>query len=150
VPRATSHCPLIEPEIIDRVVGELLDRRPRADYACNVLPRPSYPLGLDVEAFWFETLSVLWREDRNAGWREHVTPFLYHHPERFAIHGVLNDRDLSAMRWTVDTPEDLELVRRIYAAFGHDGFSWQEVLRLLAENPQRLEVNRHVQQKVVQ
>jgi spore coat polysaccharide biosynthesis protein SpsF len=150
VVRVCSDCPLIEPELIDRVVRELLDRRPPADYACNVLPRPTYPLGLDVEAFWFEILSVLWREDRNPAWREHVTPFLYHHPERFAIHGVLHDRDLSALRWTVDTPEDFELVRRIYAAFGHDGFSWQEVLTLLEENLQWLEVNRQVQQKVVE
>jgi spore coat polysaccharide biosynthesis protein SpsF len=150
VVRITSDCPLIEPEVIDRVVRELLDRCPPADYACNDLPRRTYPRGLDVEAFRFETLKELWREDRNPTWREHVTPFLYHHPERFAIHGVLNDRDLSAMRWTVDTPEDLELVRRIYAAFAHDSFSWQEVLTLLEENPQWLEVNRHVQQKVVQ
>ncbi|HZW30750.1 MAG TPA: glycosyltransferase family protein [Isosphaeraceae bacterium] len=150
VVRVCADCPLIEPAIIDRVVGELRECRPRADYACNVLPRPTYPLGLDVEAFWFETLSGVWREDRNPAWREHVTPFVYHHPARFAIQGVLHDRDLSAMRWTVDTPEDLELMRRIYAAFGHDGFSWQEVLTLLEANPQWLEVNRHIPQHVVQ
>ncbi len=149
VVRICSDCPLIEPEIIDRVVRELLHCCPRADYACNALPRRTYPLGLDVEAFWLETLQVLWREDKNPDWREHVTQYLRHHPERFAIHGVLNDRDLSAMRWTVDTPEDYGLVRRIYGAFGHDRFSWQEVLKLLKENPQWLEINRHVQQKVV-
>jgi spore coat polysaccharide biosynthesis protein SpsF len=150
VVRITSDCPLIEPEVIDRVVSELLDRRPPADYACSVLPRRTYPRGLDVEAFWFETLKVLWLEDQNPAWREHVTQFLHHHPERFVIHGVLNDRDLSAMRWTVDTPEDFELVRRIYGAFGDDRFSWREVLTLLEKNPHWLEINRHVQQKVVQ
>jgi spore coat polysaccharide biosynthesis protein SpsF len=149
VVRITSDCPLIEPEVIDRVVRELLACRPAADYACNVLPRRTYPRGLDVEAFWFETLRVMWQEDDNPAWREHVTQFLVHHPERFAIHGVLNDRDLSAMRWTVDTPEDLELVRRIYGAFGHDHFPRHEVLALLEAQPQWLELNRHVQQKVV-
>jgi spore coat polysaccharide biosynthesis protein SpsF len=149
VVRITSDCPLIEPELIDRVVRELLDHRPPLDYASNVLPRRTYPRGLDVEAFRFETLKVMWQEDDNPAWREHVTQFLHHHPERFAIQGVLNDCDLSAMRWTVDTPEDYELVRLIYGAFGHDRFSWQEVLRLLEENPQWLEINRHVTQKVV-
>jgi spore coat polysaccharide biosynthesis protein SpsF len=62
---------------------------------------------------------------------------------------VSSDRDLSAMRWTVDTPEDLEFVRLIYDAFGHDRFSWQEVLTLLEANPQWLDLNRHVPQKVV-
>jgi spore coat polysaccharide biosynthesis protein SpsF len=149
VVRITSDCPLIEPEIIDRVVCELLDRQPPADYACNVLPVRTYPRGLDVEAFWFETLKVMWTEDHNPAWREHVTQYLHHHPERFIIHGVQNENDLSAMRWTVDTPEDYELVRRIYEAFGHDRFSWHEVLALLQENPQWQEANRHVSQKVV-
>ncbi len=149
VVRICSDCPLIEPEIIDLVVRELVARRPPADYACTFLPRRWYPVGLDVEVFWTQTLSVLWLEDQNPQWREHVTQFLHHHPERFAIHGVPSDRDFSAMRWTVDTPEDLDLVRRIYEAFGHDRFSWQEVLTLLEENPKWLEINRHVQQKVV-
>ena len=149
VVRITSDCPLIDPEIIDRVVRELLIGRPAADYACNDLPRRTYPRGLDVEAFWFETLEVLWREDQNPDWREHVTQFLHHHPELFAIHGLLNDRDLSAMRWTVDTQEDLDLVRQIYESFGHDRFSWQEVLALLEQNPTWLEINRQVLQKVV-
>jgi spore coat polysaccharide biosynthesis protein SpsF len=150
VVRITSDCPLIEPEIIDRVVRELHASRPPADYACNVLPHRTYPRGLDVEAFWFNTLKELWIEDENPSWREHVTQYLHHHPERFVIRGVLNDRDLSAMRWTVDTPEDFELVRLIYEAFGHDLFSWREVLRLLGENPHWLKINSLVPQKVVQ
>lgn len=149
VVRITSDCPLIEPEIIDRVVREFLDRRPAVDYASNFLPRRTYPRGLDVEVFGLGTLERLWREDQSPAWREHVTEYLCQHPERFAIHGVLDDRDRSAMRWTVDTPEDLDLVRHIYGAFGHDRFSYREVLVLLEANPGWLELNRHVQQKVV-
>jgi spore coat polysaccharide biosynthesis protein SpsF len=149
VVRITSDCPMIEPEVIDRVVRELLDRHPPPDYASNVLPRRTYPRGLDVEVFRFETLKLMWQEDDNPAWREHVTQFLHHHPERFVIHDVLDDRDLSAMRWTVDTPEDLEFVRLIYGAFGHDHFSRHEVLALLEGQPQWLELNRGVQQKVV-
>jgi spore coat polysaccharide biosynthesis protein SpsF len=92
----------------------------------------------------------MWLEDKNPAWREHVTQFLHHHPDRFTIHGVQNERDLSAMRWTVDTPEDFELVRRIYENFGHDRFAWREVVTLFEENPEWLQINCHVQQKVVQ
>ena len=69
IARITSDCPLIEPGIIDRVVRELIDSDPPADYACNLLPRRTYPRGLDVEAFWFATLELLWREDGSPGWR---------------------------------------------------------------------------------
>jgi spore coat polysaccharide biosynthesis protein SpsF len=149
VVRICADCPFVDPNIIDRVVDELVEQSPPADYACTFLPRRLYPVGLDVEAFWMETLKVLWREDQNPEWREHVTQFLHHHPERFAIRGVPGDRDYSTLRWTVDTPEDLELARRIYAAFGRDCFSWDEVLTLVAHNPQWCELNRHVQQRVV-
>ena len=82
-------------------------------------------------------------------WREHVTPYLYRHPERFRIQGVFNAVDLSHLRWTVDTPEDLEFVRRIYSYFGDDTFSWHDVLALLEQHPGWLEINRTVEQKAV-
>mgnify|MGYP007102237333 FL=1 len=53
------------------------------------------------------------------------------------------------MRWTVDTQEDLEFVRRIYDHFGHDLFSWREVLDLLKEHPEWLEINKHIVQKTL-
>jgi spore coat polysaccharide biosynthesis protein SpsF len=150
VVRITSDCPLIEPAIIDQVVRELTDAQLPTDYACNFFPRRTYPRGLDVEAFWFATLEVLWREDGNPEWREHVTQYLHRHPERFKIRGVMNDRDLSEFRWTVDTSEDYELARRIYDELGDDRFSWREVVRLMEQNPRWLEINHHVPQKVVQ
>jgi spore coat polysaccharide biosynthesis protein SpsF len=149
VVRICSDCPLVDPTIIDRVVDELITRRPPADYACTFLPRRMYPVGLDVEALWLETLKVLWLEDPNPEWREHVTQFLHHHPERFVIHGVQGDHDYSTLRVTVDEPEDYELVRRIYAAFGDDRFSWQETLTLVEQNREWRELNRNVQQRVV-
>jgi spore coat polysaccharide biosynthesis protein SpsF len=57
--------------------------------------------------------------------------------------------DYSAMRWTVDATEDLTFVRQIYDYFDHDGFSWHEVLKALEEHPEWLEINRHIQQKVI-
>lgn len=146
VVRITSDCPLIEPEIIDRVI-QAFHTNP-CDYASNILPLRTYPRGLDLEVFSFDALSRAWHEDHNPAWREHVTPYLYRHPERFKLHAISNDADYSHMRWTVDTPEDLLFVQKIYAAFnGRDNFSWCDVLRVLEQHPEWLEINRHIQQK---
>jgi spore coat polysaccharide biosynthesis protein SpsF len=149
VVRITSDCPLIEPAIIDRTVREFLKRRPDADYACNFLPDRTFPRGLDVEVIGRDALNRAWREDRNPAWREHATEYVLHHPELFRIHGVTNDRDYSHQRWTVDKAEDLAFVRRIYGHFGHDRFSWLDVLGILAEHPDWSDINADVQQKVV-
>ncbi|HEC34795.1 MAG TPA: acylneuraminate cytidylyltransferase [Chloroflexi bacterium] len=149
VVRITSDCPLIEPEIVDRVVREFLERQPEVDYACNTLPRRTFPRGLDTEVMRFDVLEQAWREDDNPAWREHVTPYIRRHPDLFHIHGVVNEVDYSHMRWTVDTPKDLAFVRRIYDHFGHGRFSWREVLVALEEHPEWLEINRHVRQKTV-
>lgn len=149
VVRITSDCPLIEPEIVDRVVSEFLQRQPMIDYASNTVPERTFPRGLDTEVVRFEALEKAWRQDDNPTWREHVTAYIRHHPRRFRSHGVLNSKDLSHLRWTVDTPQDLAFVRRIYEHFGHDRFSWREVLALLERKPEWLAINQEVEQKTV-
>jgi len=143
--RITSDCPLIDPEIIDTVVKRLDGT---VDYASNINPRRTFPRGLDVEAFTFAALSAAWRDDREATGREHVTPFLYRRPERFRIALVESDRpDTANHRWSVDTPEDYELMRRIHSHFGRREFNWLDVLNLLDRHPDWCEINRHVAQK---
>ena len=148
VVRITSDCPLIEPEIIDRVVNEFLSYYPEVEYVSNNLER-TFPRGFDVEAISFGALEKAWQEDCNPVWREHVTPYLRRHPKKFRTRNVANDIDYSYMRWTVDTIEDLTFVRKIYNHFQSDTFTWREVLRLLEMHPEWLEINRHVQQKIV-
>jgi spore coat polysaccharide biosynthesis protein SpsF len=149
VVRITSDCPLIEPQVVDWVVGEFLDRQPEVDYASNTSLKRTFPRGLDTEVIRFAALERAWREDRNPAWREHVTPYIYRHPELFGLHNVENPVDHSHMRWTVDTSQDLAFVRRIYQGFEHDRFSWQDVLAVLAQHPEWLEINRNVQQKTI-
>lgn len=147
--RITADCPLIDPDVIDHVVGVLLERRPRVDYVNNALPGRTYPRGLDVEAFTFQALEAAWREDKDPAWREHVTPYMLNNPDKFKLLGVNNTEDHSAMRWTVDTEEDLQLVRNVYDHFGHDDFSWCDVLELMEQNPDWLEINSHIVQKAI-
>jgi len=147
--RITADCPLIDPELNGRVIREFRDADPAVDYMASFLPERTFPRGLDVEIFSREALERAWHEDQNPAWREHVTEYILNHPELFTIRGMTNDVDYSGHRWTVDTPEDLELVRKIYEALGHDRFSWREALDLVEQNPAWAEINRHIEQKVV-
>ncbi len=149
VVRITSDCPLIEPQIVDRTAGMILDLIDGTDYVSNTNPTRTFPRGLDTEAMTFDTLANVWREDDDPHGREHVTPYIYSHPELFRLHLVENEEDLSHHRWVVDTKEDLEFVRLIFEHFDGDDFDWTEVLSLLEDNPEWLEINRHIQQKTL-
>ena len=146
VVRITSDCPLIDPGVIDKVVQEFLSAYPDIDYVSNCIQR-TFPRGLDTEVISFNALDQAWREDSDPSHREHVTQYIIRNPGRFRIRGVENEVDYSHMRWTVDTPEDLAFVRKIYEHFGNDDFSWSDVLTLLERHPEWLEINRNVQQK---
>lgn len=149
VVRITSDCPLIDPAVVDLVVREFIRRQPEVAYASNVVSSRTFPRGLDTEVMQFAALERAWKEDNNPAWREHVTPYLSEVEGRFPVHCVTNEGDYSSQRWTVDTPEDFELVQLIYKHFGHDRFSWREVLAILEQHPEWLEINRHIVQKVL-
>jgi spore coat polysaccharide biosynthesis protein SpsF len=145
VVRVTSDCPLIDPKLVDETIRVFRDNR--ADYASNVFPR-TYPRGLDTEVFTSAALERAWREAREPSEREHVTPFFYEHPEIFRLSSVSGDVDHSHYRWTLDTPEDLELLRAIYSRFdNHGDFSWQDVIALMEREPDLAELNSQVLQK---
>jgi spore coat polysaccharide biosynthesis protein SpsF len=147
VVRITSDCPLIDPELIDATIRVFLDRK--ADYASNVEVR-TYPRGLDTEVMTMQTLARAWRESTNSYQREHVTAYICENPGAFKLQGIENDTDCSRHRWTLDTPEDLQLLRVIYARFGgRDDFSWREVLKVVECEPALADINRHVVQKTV-
>ena len=149
VVRITADCPLIDPEVTDQTIAAFLDARP--DYASNFQVR-TYPRGLDTEAMSFAALGKAWQAARKPYEREHVTPYLYEHPEQFKLLSVTGDADHSSHRWTVDTPEDLEFVRAIYSRLKDKdkaGFRSGDVLDLLDREPGLLELNRSVAQKVL-
>jgi spore coat polysaccharide biosynthesis protein SpsF len=143
IARVTSDCPLIDPQLIDRHVERLLQRWAEVDLVTNMLQQ-SFPLGLAVEAFPLDVLIRMNRMSLARELREHVTTLAYVAPEWFQIDSILHTTDLSNMRWTVDTPEDLEFVRRIYSFFGNDRFAWEEVLAVLEDHPDWADINRIV------
>lgn len=135
VVRVTGDCPLADPELIDRVIEFHLEGG--YDYSCNAREPFTFPDGLDMEVFRLACLERAWREAALPSQREHVTPFIYQHPEWFKIGDFRSDVDLSHLRWTVDEPADFEVVRRIYEALYPDNpaFTTQDILNYLEAHP---------------
>lgn len=158
--RITADCPIIDPGVIDKTVYAFLgitNATPNSqvalpyDFAANRLPPPwgrTYPIGLDTEVCSFDGLELAWIEAKLPHQREHVMPFFYEQPKRFRILLINHDPDYGSLRWTVDTPEDLELVRQIFGYFpGRNDFSWLEVLALFERYPELAQINSQVLHK---
>lgn len=145
--RITADCPVIDPGLLDDAVGRFLAQQPELDYLANFLPQRTFPRGLDTEVVRRDALERCHAEARDPASREHVTAFLYQHPEQFRLAGMTCDQDYSGHRWTVDTPEDLALIERIYAHFGDGDFTWREALALVEQHPEWSELNRQIVQK---
>ena len=138
--RITADCPLMDPNIIDKVVQYFLDHD--YDYVSNRII-PTYPDGLDVEVFSFETLEKNWKETTLLSDREHVTTYIEDHPEIFKISNVRQDIDLSYLRWTVDYKKDFEFVSEIYKKLYKKKpiFLMEDVLQLLEKHPELTKMN---------
>jgi spore coat polysaccharide biosynthesis protein SpsF len=146
VVRVTSDCPLIDPAETDLVIEALT---PAVDYAANVLER-DLPRGLDVEALWRDTLDRVDRMATSVRAREHVTYFIHtERPDLFALHAVRRPFAAADLRWTVDTPEDLELVRRLYDELGLAGrpLPLADVIAHVRAHPELAALNADVAQK---
>lgn len=143
--RVTSDCPLLDPGVIDDVVAAL---GPDVDYASNTHLR-SFPRGLDVEALHRDALERLARLGTSPAAREHVTAFVMEQPQLFRIRQVTALRDDSDLRWTVDAPEDLALVRTLYALFELDRhlLPYRELADRMRARPSLATMNVHVIQK---
>jgi spore coat polysaccharide biosynthesis protein SpsF len=112
--RVTADCPLIDPQVTDRVINELVCHAAECDYASNVLQR-TYPRGLDAEALFWDTLLRIDRLAQSKAAREHVTILpRSERPDLFLCRSVIDSQNNADLRWTVDTAADLQLVRTLY------------------------------------
>ncbi|MBI5200667.1 MAG: glycosyltransferase family protein [Elusimicrobia bacterium] len=144
VVRITSDCPLIDAEVVDRVIERL--ERGDCDYASNVIRR-TYPRGLDAEALTLEALRRSDREAKSPPAREHVTyHLLRENPKAYRLASVEDSADHSDLRWTVDTAEDLAMVRAVYEALGPSA-PYADVLKFVRAHPEISALNAHVEQK---
>ena len=143
VVRITADCPVIDPGLVDETIRTC--REKEVDFAATRLPPPfhrTYPIGLDVEVARFQALKESWKNAKQPFEREHVFPYLYAEEGRFCVRILNHTEDRGSLRWTVDTAEDLELIRRIYLHFlPRIDFSWLEILDLFEREPELAQLN---------
>ena len=136
--RLTADNPFQDPDVIDRVTRALVAG---VDYASNTL-EPTYPDGLEAEAFTFDALARAWRDATLQFEREHVTPYIKKNPQLFRLENIRHECDLSQFRWTLDYEEDLRFTREIYARLASRGtFRMGDMLELLKREPSLISIN---------
>ena len=141
VVRITGDCPLIDPALVDQVISKFLDSG--VDYASNINP-PTFPDGLDSEVFTFKALETAMCQAKSPEEREHVTPYITE-SGKFSQANLACETNCSEERWTVDEPEDFEVVRKVFEHFNpRNDFGWLEVLALKKEHPAWFMANRHI------
>jgi spore coat polysaccharide biosynthesis protein SpsF len=137
--RITGDCPLLDPFLIDDMI-EFFQKN-NFDYLSNTL-EPTYPDGLDVEIFSFQTLEKIMKKSNLKSEHEHVTSYLKTHLNEFQTYNFINDKDLSHHRWTIDQKEDLEFVKKIYSLSNSKStLNMQIILDIISNNPQLMEIN---------
>jgi glutamate-1-semialdehyde 2,1-aminomutase len=141
VVRVTADCPLVDSELIGRVID--LRARERLDYAAiptgPIAGLRCFPDGLDCEVFTAAALASAWREATDLYDREHVSPFIKRE-ERFARAFLEAETDLGAERWTVDYPQDLDFVRAVVQRLGRN-CGYRDILALLDREPELRAIN---------
>lgn len=148
--RICADCPLLDPQIVDRLVLFYKKHQSPLDYASNFRHR-TYPRGQEVEIFSRKILALAQEKAAEAEEREHVTPYFYRHPEQFRLGEIFYSDNLSSQRWVVDTPEDFQFIERVLKSLPEESpcYHLEDVLKVLKEHPDWLALNAHVRQKEV-
>lgn len=144
--RVTSDCPLIDGTLIDE--GLTTFKKSNVDYLSNTLVR-TFPRGFDFEIFTFKALEKAFKEATSRFEREHVTPFIemFAKKNRFNVKNMESNQDKSKYRITVDTKEDIDLIRVLIKNYRADSKNREEIIKILDNNPEIVKINSHVKQK---
>lgn len=146
--RVTSDCPFLDPQVSDQVIRLFRNGSEAYDYASNTLER-SFPRGLDTEVCSFAALERAHQEAVDQPYREHVTAYLHRHPNLFRLGSYAHPADCSRYRWTLDTPEDWELIQAMHRELHSPDrlFTWTEGIQLMEARPDIAALNAHIEQK---
>lgn len=147
--RITADCPLIDPCVIENVIQYYLENE--FDYVGNTLSL-TFPRGMDTEVFSREALETAALQAKEKSEREHVTLFMYKHPEMFKLANVPYKINKSEYRLTVDTEEDFQLIKLILQKLYpiNPEFSLEDIIKMLDANPELPQMNTNVVQKSIE
>ena len=145
--RIPSDKPLIDPTIVDSVIEKFQSNS--YDYLSNFFIDvndndrfiPSYPSGTEVEIFSFTALETAWKNATSEEEKEHVTPYLYSHPEKFNTSTLKSKNNLSQFRWALDYENDLKLIRIIISKIQKRPILMNDILELFEQEPDLTKIN---------
>lgn len=149
VVRITADDPFKEPSVIDQVVNKLIGEG--YDHVTNNFP-PSFPEGLDCEAFTFKALEESEKTTHDSFEREHVTQYIYHNPKKFKIGNVSSEKNLSHLRWIIDQEVDFQMVKAVYAHRKPENegiLLMDEILEILESNSEIAKINSEVERSAM-
>lgn len=149
--RICSDCPLIDPKLIDYMLGEYieLNQDKGVQYLSNSLER-TFPRGLDAEIFSFAALESAFQQADQDFQKVHVTPYIYQNPKKFKHHAFKNELDYSNYRWTLDTQQDYDFLSELFSRLKirSDYFpTTHTIIEYLIHHPDILKLNQDVEQK---
>lgn len=145
VVRITSDCPLLDPDISNAVIEHLLNSE--FDYVSSGLSR-TFPRGLDTEVFSFNALEEAYHNSKELFEKEHVTPYIYLHPEKFKTKPFYYNNNQSHLRLTLDTEQDWILISEVYnRLYQGKVFGLGPILGLFKKEPELILINKDVEQK---
>ncbi len=140
--RITGDCPFIDPDICAGVLYMLQESG--YDYVSNSV-NPTFPNGMDCEAFTIATLEQVYQRAKEGIFTEHVTTYVNYNRTFFNI-GHYNSPlpGLAKQNWTLDTKEDYELIKKIASHLKRNAPPrYIEILNILKKNPEFLEINKN-------
>ncbi|MBL8007634.1 MAG: glycosyltransferase family protein [Ignavibacteria bacterium] len=146
--RVTGDDPLMDPEIIDKVIAA--HKPEEFDYTSNIIQR-TFPRGMDTEVINYETLERCWRSTSDRDDHEHVTLYIRRNPDLFRLQNITKEgKPLSELRLCLDTEKDYELIKTVYdKLYCGRPIKLSEILEFLEENPGMQKINSGVVQKDV-
>ena len=138
--RITCDNPLIDPVIIDKIIKKFISNK--FDYVSNTIKR-TFPYGTEVEIFSFSALEKAWKNSKNDYEREHVTPYIYDKNNQFKISNFSFHTNLSRLRWTLDTKEDLKMIKTIVKKIEQRPIFLKDILWILKNEPNLMNINQN-------
>ena len=137
VARFTADCPLLDPEIAAQA-GRVFRCLSDVDYVSTAIV-PQLPLGLNVEIVRSDVLHAVDRrtagDPASAHHRTHVTSYVWSHPDEFRVLGLTLPPNRSALRVTLDTPEDWDVIAAVVDHFGEESPPVAKLVDWLDANP---------------
>ena len=153
----TSDCPFISPFLIDMMLEQY--SRFEFDYLSNCITR-TYPNGFDIQIYKQFLIEKIYDEIQNmikqnenhkshTGWNIINYSYLLQHQNTIKIGNWPAPQNLTYPEWglTLDTTEDLILLKNICNHFNSLNFSCQYIIEYLEKNPELLLINQKVKRK---